>query len=126
MHVLDARMPLSQKVQIRAGVRFRVAGNLSGCSLRVAPHDQARTVLERHYYRWIGEDVTQPIVAELELVVTQQGVRLDQYMSARARVVLEAGKRELLGHCVPADDVACLEHDHFEARAGEIGRRDEA
>jgi hypothetical protein len=50
----------------------------------------------------IGENVFQPVIGEIEFVVTQQGIFLNPVMRRRAGVMFEApeSKLPLSGYCV--------------------------
>ena len=74
----------------------------------------------------LGMNVFEAVVGEPELVVAQHRAVLDHDMGGSARIVLEAGKRQFLGHAIAADHRPAFQHQAAEAGLGEIGRRDQA
>ena len=81
--------------------------------------DQYVTVDLREHHGRVRGEVAQALVGdEPQLVVTDEGVVLDEDVRAAARVVGEARQGQLLGARVAADGGARLEYQDLQARAG--------
>ena len=80
-------------------------------------------VLEREHDGRVRNEVLEPVSRQqAELVGTDQRIGLQDDVCTRARVVLPAGQRELLGDGVAADDVAALEDEDLDPGLSQIGR----
>ena len=141
-HLVGPRRPTVRVVPVRAegalrlvvvgdqppvgvGVAAREPGELVARLVEVAPLGQGLAVAERHVDDGIRVEVLEAVVLGQAKLLDRRA-RLDEVVRGRARVVVEAGERELLGGGVAADHRPRLEDEHLEARLGEIGGRDEA
>ena len=121
-----AGVPVLDHHHERIGVGARVAGELGGGVGQFRVDREQVAVGQREDHRRVGDDVLQPVAGDQpELVVADQRVRLQHNMRRRARVVMPAGKGELLGHGVAADHVATFEHRDGQTGLGQIRRAHE-
>ena len=119
------RVVVGDQPAVGVGVAARETRELLARPVEVAPLGQRLAVAEDHVHDGIRVEVLEPVVLR-EAELLDRRARLDQVVGGRARVVVEAGERELLGRGVAADDRPRLEDEHLETRLGEIGGRDEA
>ena len=109
----------------RVGVAPGELGEFVACAVEASPLGQPSPVRKGDVHHRIRVHVLESVRAELQLVVAQRRACLNEVVRGRARVVEEAGQRQLLGRGIAAHDRPRVEHAALVARTREIRGGDE-